>query len=96
MPRAADLSNSIVVERRYASLHALLHMSAETERSMLNRFLRLIAIVVSLRALWRSLRFFFETDGVALHGYDPVAYFVAAAPQKDKRNTYEYIPSSIS
>jgi YHS domain-containing protein len=34
---------------------------------------------------------FFETDGVALHGYDPVAYFVAAKPQKGTaEHSYEY------
>jgi YHS domain-containing protein len=66
-------------------------MSAETERSMLNRFLRLIAIAVSLMSTVALAGDFFETDGVALHGYDPVAYFVAAAPQKGQAQySYEY------
>jgi YHS domain-containing protein len=34
---------------------------------------------------------FFETDGVALHGYDPVAYFVSSEPQKGQAQySYEY------
>ena len=58
---------------------------------MLNRFLRLIAIAVSLMSTVALAGDFFETDGVALHGYDPVAYFVAAAPQKGQAQySYEY------
>jgi len=34
---------------------------------------------------------FFETDGVALRGYDPVAYFASAEPQKGQAQySYEY------
>jgi YHS domain-containing protein len=67
-------------------------MAAETERSMLNRFLRLIAIAaVSLMSTAALAGDFFETDGVALRGYDPVAYFVAAVPQKGQAQySYEY------
>lgn len=59
---------------------------------MLNRFLRLIAIAaVSLMSTAAFAGDFFETDGAALHGYDPVAYFVAAAPQKGQAQySYEY------
>ena len=49
---------------------------------MSNRFFRLIAIAaVSLMSTAALAGDFFETDGVALRGYDPVAYFVAAEPQ---------------
>jgi YHS domain-containing protein len=67
-------------------------MAAETERSMLNQFLRLIAIAaVSLMSTAALAGDFFETDGVALRGYDPVAYFVAAVPQKGQAQySYEY------
>ena len=59
---------------------------------MLNRFFRLIAIAaVSLLSTAALAGDFFETDGVALHGYDPVAYFVAAEPQKGQAQyNYEY------
>ena len=59
---------------------------------MLNRFFRLIAITaVSLMSTTVLAGNFFETDGVALHGYDPVAYFVAAEPQKGQSQySYEY------
>jgi YHS domain-containing protein len=58
---------------------------------MLNRFFRLIAIAaVSLMSTAALAGDFFETDGVALHGYDPVAYFVAAEPQKGQ-SQYSYV-----
>ena len=59
---------------------------------MLSRFLRLIAIAaVSLMSTAALAGDFFETDGVALRGYDPVAYFVAAVPQKGQAQySYEY------
>jgi YHS domain-containing protein len=59
---------------------------------MLNRFFRLIAIAaVSLMSTAALAGDFFETAGVALHGYDPVAYFVAAEPQKGQAQyNYEY------
>ena len=59
---------------------------------MLNRFFCLIAIAtVSLMSTAALAGDFFETDGVALHGYDPVAYFVAAEPQKGQAQySYEY------
>jgi len=59
---------------------------------MLNRFFRLIAIAaVSLMSTAALAGDFFETDGVALHGYDPIAYFVAAEPQKGQAQySYEY------
>jgi len=59
---------------------------------MLSRFFRLIAIAaVSLLSTAALAGDFFETDGVALHGYDPVAYFVAAEPQKGQAQySYEY------
>ena len=59
---------------------------------MLNRFCRLIVITAcSLVSAATLAGDFFETDGVALHGYDPVAYFVAAEPQKGQAQySYEY------
>jgi YHS domain-containing protein len=59
---------------------------------MSNPFLRLIAIAaVSLMSTAALAGDFFETDGVALRGYDPVAYFVAAEPQKGQSQySYEY------
>ena len=59
---------------------------------MLTRFFRLIAIAaVSLMSTAALAGDFFETDGVALHGYDPVAYFVAAEPQKGQAQfSYDY------
>jgi YHS domain-containing protein len=59
---------------------------------MLNRFFRLLAIAtISLMSTAALAGDFFETDGVALHGYDPVAYFVAAEPQKGQAQySYEY------
>ena len=64
---------------------------------MLNRFVRLIAIAtVSLMSTAALAGDFFETDGVALHGYDPVAYFVAAEPQKGQAQySYEYKGSTF-
>ena len=64
---------------------------------MLNRFFRLIAIAaVSLLSTAALAGDFFETDGVALHGYDPVAYFVAAEPQKGQAQySYEYKGSTF-
>jgi YHS domain-containing protein len=39
---------------------------------------------------------FFEADGIALRGYDPVAYFVAARPQKGQpSHSYEYLGSKF-
>ena len=59
---------------------------------MLNRFFRLIAIAaVSLMSTAALAGDFFETDGVALRGYDPVAYFVAGEPRQGKSQySYEY------
>lgn len=59
---------------------------------MSNRFFRLIAIAaVSLMSTAALAGDFFETDGVALRGYDPVAYFVAAEPQQGQSQySYEY------
>jgi YHS domain-containing protein len=59
---------------------------------MLSRFFRLISIAaVSLLSTAALAGDFFETDGVALHGYDPVAYFVAAEPQQGQAQySYEY------
>jgi YHS domain-containing protein len=59
---------------------------------MSNRFFRLIAIAaVALVSTATLAGDFFETDGVALRGYDPVAYFVAAEPQKGQSQySYEY------
>ena len=59
---------------------------------MSNRFFHLIAIaalsLVSAAALAGD---YFETDGVALRGYDPVAYFVSSEPQKGQAQySYEY------
>lgn len=64
---------------------------------MLNRFFRRIAIAaVSLMSTAALAGDFFETNGVALHGYDPVAYFVAAAPQKRQAQySYEYKDSKF-
>ena len=64
---------------------------------MLNRFFRRIAIAaVSLMSTAALAGDFFETNGVALHGYDPVAYFVAAAPQKGQAQySYEYKDSKF-
>jgi YHS domain-containing protein len=61
------------------------------ERSMSNRFIRVIAIAaLSLISAASLAGDFFETDGVALRGYDPVAYF-ASAPQKGQAQySYEY------
>jgi YHS domain-containing protein len=59
---------------------------------MLNRFFRLIAIAaVSLMSTAALAGDFFETDGVALRGYDPVAYFDAGEPRQGKSQySYEY------
>ena len=59
---------------------------------MLNRFFRRIAIAaVSLMSTAALAGDFFETDGVALRGYDPVAYFVSSEPQKGQAQySYEY------
>jgi YHS domain-containing protein len=59
---------------------------------MLNRFRSLIAIVsFSLLSTAALAGDFFETDGVALRGYDPVAYFVSAKPQKGQSQySYDY------
>ena len=59
---------------------------------MLNRFFRLIAIAaLALLSTPALAGEFFETDGVALRGYDPVAYFVSAQPQKGQAQySYEY------
>jgi YHS domain-containing protein len=59
---------------------------------MSNRFFRMIAIAaVSLMSTATLAGDFFETDGVALRGYDPVAYFVTAEPQKGQSQySYEY------
>lgn len=59
---------------------------------MFNSFCRLIVITaLSLVSAATLAGDFFETDGVALHGYDPVAYFVAAEPQKGQSQySYEY------
>jgi YHS domain-containing protein len=64
---------------------------------MLKSFYRLIVItafsLVSGAALAGD---FFETDGVALHGYDPVAYFVAARPQQGQSQySYQYKGSTF-
>ena len=59
---------------------------------MLNRFSRSIAIAaLSLLSSAVLAGNFFEKDGVALRGYDPVAYFVAAKPEKGQAQySYEY------
>jgi YHS domain-containing protein len=59
---------------------------------MSNRFSSLIAIAtLSLMSTAAFAGEYFETDGVALHGYDPVAYFVASAAQKGQAQySYEY------
>jgi YHS domain-containing protein len=64
----------------------------QAERSMLIRFSRLIAIAAfALFSTGALAGDFFETDGVALRGYDPVAYFVSSEPQKGQSQySYEY------
>jgi YHS domain-containing protein len=59
---------------------------------MLNRFFSVIAIAVfALLSASVQAGEFFETDGVALRGYDPVAYFVSSEPQKGQAQySYEY------
>jgi YHS domain-containing protein len=59
---------------------------------MLNRFLGRISLaMLSLLSFAALAGDFFETDGVALRGYDPVAYFVSAEPQKGQAQySYEY------
>ena len=59
---------------------------------MLQRFSGVIAIAaLSLLSTAALAGDFFETDGVALHGYDPVAYFTSAEPQKGQAQySYEY------
>jgi len=59
---------------------------------MSNRFSRVIAIAaLSLLSTAALAGEFFETDGVALRGYDPVAYFASAEPQKGQAQySYEY------
>ena len=59
---------------------------------MSNRFSRVIAIAaLSLLSTAALAGEFFETDGVALRGYDPVAYFVSSEPQKGQAQySYEY------
>jgi YHS domain-containing protein len=62
------------------------------ESSMLNRFCSLLAVaVLTLLCHAAFAGEYFETDGVALRGYDPVAYFVSAKPQKgESKYSYEY------
>lgn len=59
---------------------------------MSNRVFGLIAIAaLSLLSSVALAGDFFETDGVALRGYDPVAYFASAAAQKGQSQySYEY------
>ena len=59
---------------------------------MSNRFSRVIAIAaLSLLSTAALAGEFFETDGVALRGYDPVAYFASAEPQQGQAQySYEY------
>ena len=59
---------------------------------MLNRFSAVIAIAaLSLLSTAALAGEFFETDGVALRGYDPVAYFVSTEAQKGQAQySYEY------
>ena len=59
---------------------------------MSNRFSGVIAIAaLSLLSTAALAGEFFETDGVALRGYDPVAYFVSSEPQKGQAQySYEY------
>lgn len=59
---------------------------------MSNRFSGLIAIAaLSLMSTAAFAGDFFETDGVALRGYDPVAYFASAEPQKGQsKYSHEY------
>jgi YHS domain-containing protein len=59
---------------------------------MSNRFFKLLALTTLALLSHAALAGeFFETDGVALRGYDPVAYFVAAQPQKgDAKYSYDY------
>ncbi len=59
---------------------------------MLNRLCSLFAIAaLALSSTAAIGGEFFETDGVALRGYDVVAYFVTAKPQKGQPDhSYEY------
>jgi YHS domain-containing protein len=59
---------------------------------MMNRFRSPIAIAAfSLLSAAAHAGDFFETDGVALRGYDPVAYFVSAKPQRGQAQySYDY------
>ena len=59
---------------------------------MSNRFSGVIAIAaLSLLSTAALAGEFFETDGVALRGYDPVAYFASAEPQQGQAQySYEY------
>ena len=59
---------------------------------MSNRFSALIAVaLLSMSSTAVFAGEFFETDGVALRGYDPVAYFASGKPQKGQAQySYEY------
>jgi len=59
---------------------------------MSNRFSRLTAIAaLSLMSTAALAGEYFETDGVALRGYDPVAYFFSSEAQKGQAQySYEY------
>ena len=59
---------------------------------MMNRVRGLIAIAAfSLLSAAAYAGDFFETDGVALRGYDPVAYFASAKPQQGQSQySYDY------
>src|SRR4051812_38410017 len=86
-----DLRNSRELSR--ASTRASLHapsLVSESGAAMSNRFFGLIAIAaMSLLSSVALAGDFFETDGVALRGYDPVAYFVSSAAQKGE-SQYSY------
>jgi YHS domain-containing protein len=58
---------------------------------MSNRLYGLLALATLTLTQAASAGEFFETDGVALRGYDPVAYFVSSQPRKgDSNHSYEY------
>jgi YHS domain-containing protein len=65
---------------------------------MSNRFSALIAVaLLSMSSTAVLAGEFFETDGVALRGYDPVAYFASGKPQKGQaQHSHQYKGSTFN
>ena len=64
---------------------------------MLNRFCRLVPVASLTLLSYAASAGDFEVDGVALRGYDPVAYFVSSFTRTTRGETdvaFAYDPSS--